>query len=164
MSNTYSIKDVAELYGITTNKLRFYEKKGLLNPRRHPTSGYREYSVDDLLLVQMILTYRALEVSIEEIAKLLRSSTKKDIAMQLFNQWTLANDRIHKYQNIRQSLDLIIDDVIASENHQDLNDTLIQSSIKMQTTYKLMNEWKDRWHFDAWAETYDESIKRSRSP
>lgn len=162
MSNTYSIKDVAELYGITTNKLRFYEKKGLLNPRRHPTSGYREYSVDDLLLVQMILTYRALEVSIEEIAKLLRSSTKKDIAMQLFNQWTLANDRIHKYQNIRQSLDLIIDDVIASENHQDLNDTLIQSSKKMQTTYKLMNDWKDRWHFDAWAETYDESIKRDQ--
>lgn len=159
MSKMYSIKDVAELYGITANKLRYYEKKGLLNPKRHPTNKYREYSVDDLLLIQMILTYRALEVPIEEISKLIKSSSKKDIAMQLFNQWSLANDMVHKYQNIRKSLDLIIDDVIDSENYDGLNDKIIKSSKNMQETYRIMNAWEDKWHFDSWAETYDKSIR-----
>ena len=158
----YSIKDVAELYGITANKLRYYEKKGLLNPKRHPTNKYREYSVDDLLLIQMILTYRALEVPIEEISKLIKSSSKKDIAMQLFNQWSLANDMVHKYQNIRKSLDLIIDDVIGSENYDGLNHKIINSSKNMQETYRIMNAWEDKWHFDSWAETYDKSIRRDQ--
>ena len=37
----YKIKELAELYGIHTNVLRFYEKKGLLASRRL-TNGYRE--------------------------------------------------------------------------------------------------------------------------
>lgn len=160
MSKMYSIKEVAELYGINANKLRYYEKKGLLEPKRHPTNKYREYSVDDLLLIQLILTYRALEVPIEKVSKLIKSSSKKDIAMQLFNQWRLANDMVHKYQNIRKSLDLVIDDVIEAENYDGLNDKIIKSSKNMQEAYRMMNAWEDKWHFDSWAETYDESIRR----
>ena len=84
-----SIKEVSELYKITTNKLRFYEKKGLLSPSRHPENGYRQYFIKDLLTIQAILTYRALELSIEDIRDLLLHASKEELVDRIFNQWEL---------------------------------------------------------------------------
>ena len=34
MTSTYSISDLASEFDVTTRTIRFYEEKGLLNPRR----------------------------------------------------------------------------------------------------------------------------------
>jgi len=47
MDRIYSIREVAELFNITTNKIRFYEKKGLLKPLRH--NDYRKFDNEDIL-------------------------------------------------------------------------------------------------------------------
>ena len=37
------INEVEALAGITKKNIRFYEEQGLLNPRRNPENGYRDY-------------------------------------------------------------------------------------------------------------------------
>lgn len=61
------IYQVEELVGITKKNIRFYEDKGLLNPDRNPENDYREYSLEDVKLLEKIKLLRKLSVPIEEI-------------------------------------------------------------------------------------------------
>lgn len=79
----YKIKELAELYGIHTNALRFYEKKGLLSSRRLE-NGYRMYEEADKEILQKILLYRAMNFSIADIRELL--DNEKEHAHELYFQ------------------------------------------------------------------------------
>ena len=45
MSTFYKIGEIAALYGISTDILRYYEELGILVPRRAP-NGYRVYRTE----------------------------------------------------------------------------------------------------------------------
>ena len=64
------INKVEELVGITKKNIRFYEEKGLLAPARNTENGYREYSEEDITVLQKIKLLRQLSIPIEEILKL----------------------------------------------------------------------------------------------
>ena len=64
------INKVEELVGITKKNIRFYEEKGLLTPARNAENGYREYSEEDIVVLQKIKLFRQLSIPIEEILKL----------------------------------------------------------------------------------------------
>lgn len=54
------IKDVEKRTGITSYNIRFYEKENLLIPKRNPVNGYREYTEEDILLLNRIKMLRML--------------------------------------------------------------------------------------------------------
>ena len=41
---TYKISQIAKLLGLSSDTIRFYEKKGLVHPSVNPDNQYREYS------------------------------------------------------------------------------------------------------------------------
>lgn len=61
------IKQVETLVGITQKNIRFYEKEGLLCPRRQSQNGYRSYSEEDVARLRRIKLLRKLDVPLEEI-------------------------------------------------------------------------------------------------
>lgn len=69
------IKEVENLVGISKKNIRFYEKEGLLNPKRNDSNDYRDYSDDDVILLKKIKLLRKLDVPLAEI-KQLKSGTK----------------------------------------------------------------------------------------
>ena len=46
------INEVETRVGITKKNIRFYEEKGLVSPKRNDTNGYREYSEEDVEILQ----------------------------------------------------------------------------------------------------------------
>ena len=64
------INEAEQKVGITRKNIRFYEQQGLLNPSRNLSNGYREYSSEDILILQKIKLLRKLGIPIEEIKKL----------------------------------------------------------------------------------------------
>lgn len=54
--------------GVSLRSLRYYEEKGLLNPKRL-SNGYREYTETDIELTRTIQFYLGLGITTEEIAK-----------------------------------------------------------------------------------------------
>lgn len=64
------INEVEQLVGITKKNIRFYEEKGLLEPKRQVQNGYRDYSDGDVDMLRRIKLLRKLSVPIEEIKKL----------------------------------------------------------------------------------------------
>ena len=66
-----SIKEAEALTGISRQNIRYYEKMGLLNPKRDAGNGYRKYDEEDIERLKAILLFRKLDMPLEEIHKLL---------------------------------------------------------------------------------------------
>lgn len=77
------INQVEELVGITKKNIRFYESQGLLNPKRDPENGYREYTLEDVRQLERVKLLRKLDIPCEQIrnvmdGKLTLSACVKD--------------------------------------------------------------------------------------
>lgn len=64
MTTSYSIRDLAQEFSVTTRTLRFYEEKGLLKPSRNKQT--RSYNNADRTRLRLILRGKRLGLSLEE--------------------------------------------------------------------------------------------------
>ena len=71
----YSIKKLSEIAGVSTRTLRYYDEIGLLKPARDSSSGYRRYGKKQVDILQQILFYKELGISLDEIKEIIRVST-----------------------------------------------------------------------------------------
>lgn len=67
----YTIKKLAELAGVSTRTLRYYDEIGLLKPCRVNSSGYRIYGEQEVDILQQILFYRAMDMRLEDIQQII---------------------------------------------------------------------------------------------
>ena len=96
----YTIKEIAELAGVTTRTLRYYDQIGLLLPAEIGANGYRYYNQDSLLKLQQILFFRELAVPLNEI-QLIMSHPDFDLENAL-------EDHRARLQKRSQRLDTLI--------------------------------------------------------
>ena len=68
---TWTVGQVADVFGVTVRTLHHYDEIGLLVPSERSAAGYRLYTDDDLARLQQVVVYRRLELSLDEIASLL---------------------------------------------------------------------------------------------
>ena len=68
--STYSISDLSSEFDITPRTLRFYEEKGLLNPKRQGKN--RIYSQGDRVRLKLILRGKRLGFSLQESHDIIR--------------------------------------------------------------------------------------------
>ena len=64
------INEVEQRVGISKKNIRFYESQGLLTPRRNSENGYRDYTPEDVALLQAVKLLRKLGVPLEEIRRM----------------------------------------------------------------------------------------------
>ena len=74
MKDYYKINEIARLYGIGVDSLRYYEKLGILKPRRD-TNGYRLYNLKDMYKLNVIRDLRRLDFSMQQIKDYLEGQT-----------------------------------------------------------------------------------------
>lgn len=63
----YTVQRLGRLAGISTRTLRYYDEIGILKPARINTSGYRIYGEKEVDILQQILFFRELGVSLDNI-------------------------------------------------------------------------------------------------
>ena len=54
----YTVKELADLAGVTPRTLRWYDREGLLHPARLTPAGYRLYGPEEVDRLQQVLFYR----------------------------------------------------------------------------------------------------------
>ena len=72
------IQEFAQLTGLTTKTIRYYESIGILPcPSRTP-NGYRDYREKDLERAQFVAGIRSLDLSLDEIAEILAMRDRRE--------------------------------------------------------------------------------------
>lgn len=69
----YTIQELANLSGVSTRTLRYYDEIGLLKPARTNEAGYRFYSQVEVDMLQQILFYRALDMKLSTIQDIIQA-------------------------------------------------------------------------------------------
>ncbi|MEW9105906.1 MerR family transcriptional regulator [Paenibacillus sp. S-12] len=67
------VKEVADITGVSVRTLHHYDEIGLLTPAHITEAGYRQYSEDDLALLQQILFFRELNFPLKQIKEIIYS-------------------------------------------------------------------------------------------
>jgi len=93
MGTHFRVAELAQLYGLNSDTLRYYEEQGLLHPRRGE-NRYREYSIADLCDLNIIRSLRELDVPVGEIRGYLGARTVGRTGEMLARQRQILEERM----------------------------------------------------------------------
>ena len=128
----YTVQKLAKIAGISTRTLRYYDEIGILKPARINSSGYRIYGGKEVDLLQQIMFYRELDVSLDII---------KDIVTQAsFDETTALQEHLTELLARRQQLDRLIANVSKSIETKKGNIKMIDKEKFEGFKQKLIND------------------------
>lgn len=99
----YTIKQLANMAGISTRTLRYYDSIGLLSPSRITDSGYRIYNAEKVSTLQQILFYKELDFELSTIKSIIYNPD--------FNKVEALEEQLHCLEQKKRRLDKIIANV-----------------------------------------------------
>lgn len=67
---TFRIGELAKLFDIGVDSIRYYEEVGILCPKRDPINNYRLYTIEDVRKLTMIRELLGLNLTTEQIRRL----------------------------------------------------------------------------------------------
>ena len=104
MKDFYKISEISRLYGVGPDSLRYYERLGLLRPRRDEDNGYRLYSLRDIYKLSVIRDLRTLGLSMVQIKEYLDGQSVESTLALLEREEDLLSRQIHQLQARRETL------------------------------------------------------------
>ncbi|WP_282141538.1 MerR family transcriptional regulator [Cytobacillus oceanisediminis] len=99
----YTVQKLAQMAGVSSRTLRYYDEIGILKPARTNSSGYRIYGQQEVDRLQQILFYRELGISLDQI--------KEIISAPAFDAADALKEHREKLLEKRKQLDLLITNV-----------------------------------------------------
>ncbi len=72
------IQEFAQLTGLPSKTIRYYETIGILSSPQRAPNGYREYSEQDLARARFVAGARSLDLSLEEIREILAMQDRRE--------------------------------------------------------------------------------------
>ena len=120
------INEVCKSTGLTKKAILYYEKENFISPKKL-SNGYRDYSNEDIKILQEISLYRKLDISVKDIMTILKSKDKREILNRIViekeqKEIRLKIDKIH--------LERLIEGDMSINEISRLNDEIIQEEKK----------------------------------
>ncbi|MBM6800395.1 MerR family transcriptional regulator, partial [Coprobacillus cateniformis] len=101
----YKTGEFAKKANVSIRTIRYYDKKGLLNPSSIGANGYRYYTDKDFLKLQKILSLKYLGFSLEDIFSMTVNDNYISLKESLNMQKKLIDKQITHLREIKTSLD-----------------------------------------------------------
>ncbi|MBU8772949.1 MerR family transcriptional regulator [Cytobacillus oceanisediminis] len=151
----YTVQKLAQMAGVSSRTLRYYDEIGILKPARTNSSGYRIYGQQEVDRLQQILFYRELGITLDQI--------KEIISAPAFDAADALKEHREKLLEKRKQLDLLITNVektIASAEGR----TTMSDKEKFEGFKKKMIEDNEEQYGKEIREKYgDETVDKSNA-
>lgn len=106
INKLFSIGEVAKIKGLTIKALRYYHKVGILIPRYiDDTTGYRYYSIEQFISIDVIKGCRVIGVSIEELQEIFKKCNTDELLEFLKIKKYEAQENINKMNEVIKNID-----------------------------------------------------------
>lgn len=105
----YTIKQLADIAGISTRTLRYYDQINLLKPNYNSRNNYRIYTEKQVDQLQRILFYKALEFPLAKIQSLMKDDRYSELSA-LKEQRELLQLKKHDIDSLLTTIDKTIAD------------------------------------------------------
>ncbi|MBE7104837.1 MerR family transcriptional regulator [Bacillus cereus] len=106
MKKIFSIGEVAKIKDITIKALRYYHKMGILIPKHiDESTGYRYYSIDQFIHIDIIKSCRELNTSIVELQEIFKECDMDKLLRFLQLKREEAEEHIKKMKEVIETID-----------------------------------------------------------
>ena len=120
MKDYLTIGEVSQIKKISIKSLRYYERIGILVPARiNPDNGYRYYTSDQLLTIDMIKFLSAMDFPLKDWDKYLSQETGFHLKELIEDSKALAIDQIHSLQTRLNRLEIAARGLKDTEKYAD---------------------------------------------
>ena len=111
-----TVKEIAEITGISARTLHYYDEIGLLKPTAKSEAGYRLYDDKALETLQQILFFREFDIPLKEIKSIITSPDfdRNQILLMQRQMLVAKKERMER-------LIASIDDILKGENKMDFS-------------------------------------------
>ena len=151
----YTVKQLAELAGISARALRYYHQIGLLTPARVSEAGYRLYGPAEVDRLQQILFYRELGLALDEIASLLDDPG--------FDRRTALQSHLEALRQQRKRLDSLILTVEKTIQYETGGTTMTDEEKFEGFKKQIIQENEERYGAEIRAQYGDQEIDRANA-
>ncbi len=103
----YTIQAFARRCGVSVDRLRHYEKMGLIAPHRDAANGYRYYSDDQLLDVQMICYFQSYGIQLKDMTSDKENCTPDALEALIACRADKVREEIAQMQSMLRILEMI---------------------------------------------------------
>lgn len=139
----YQIGEFSAKTGTSIRTLHYYDEIGLLTPKKHPTSGHRLYSDNDVLKLQKIISLKFLGYSLEQISEMMKeSSFDMSLAESLQIQKKALED---EKEQIETALLAINRTIALLQDEGEVDSAILMSIINGFQTIKTQREWLEQY-------------------
>lgn len=135
MNEKCLIGQVAKLFNISSDTLRYYEKEGMLTPKKD-VNGYRYYGMDDIIRIIDIMFYRGLDIPIKDITNITTAMDIESIITVMIENEKIMAEKIKNLQKLQEKLTRATQRFIAA--HQQLGQCTIVTTPNLK--YDLVHE------------------------
>ena len=101
MKRSYTISEISKLYNIGKDSLRYYEKLGILCPKR-AENGYRLYTTHDIYRLNVIKDMRSLGFSMQQIQQYLDQRSVDNSIDMFKKEIGLIDQKIEQLQSMKE--------------------------------------------------------------
>ncbi|EOQ34263.1 MerR family DNA-binding transcriptional regulator [Bacillus sp. LB(2018)] len=116
MKKLFSIGEVAKIKDITIKALRYYHKMGILIPKHvDESTGYRYYSIDQFIHIDIIKSCRELNTSIVELQEIFKECNTDKLLRFLQVKREEAEEHIKKMEEVMETIDDLHTKVVSSQ-------------------------------------------------
>lgn len=144
-----TVGQVAETFGVTVRTLHHYDEIGLLSPSERTRAGYRLYTSGDLGRLATIVTYRRLDLPLDEVAALLRG--EGSTTEHLRRQRDAVMDKVDELKGLVDAIDARLEREMNEQpaTHEDLNE-IFGDGFKDEYQQEAQERWGET---DAWKQS-----------
>lgn len=110
MSKTYKIGEVANILGVSADTIRYYEKMGIAYSHKDSHNGYRYFTISDVYALLDVLFYRNLEISVEEVRKIMQEYHHRDVKNLLIEREEQLSEKLYEQAQLLAKIRATIQD------------------------------------------------------
>lgn len=109
MSNTnyFSVSELAALGNVSRQTILYYDKHNLLKPNFIDSNGYRYYHFKEYLILEIILNFRKLGMSVDEIKAYINEKSPEALDNILMNKATEYELTIKKLKCLLADIEIV---------------------------------------------------------
>lgn len=116
-----NIKQAAEMFDLTVDTLRYYEKVGVIPPVHRNKNGYRDYTTSDLNWIYLVKNLRNAGLSVESLIEFATLAQSREIQNVEEAQKQVLRDQLkeldEKLDELNQARDLLVYKIETYDEH-----------------------------------------------
>lgn len=97
----YTVGALAKFYGVSTDTVRLYDRKGILLSQKNDENNYRIYSRDDMIVMDFIVKLRSMDIPLMDIVKIMGDFSIEEIRDYGLNRMNHIDEEMKRLAGLR---------------------------------------------------------------